>query len=321
MPGVLLWGWDNTNKKWVPVLVNASGKLELASLEDAEISQATPQDMKHVPHGYYAAGPSYLPLKVKGDGTLCVDIASMAHLNDIADVSVASPTDGYVLYWDNATSSWKCKAPTFLDLSDTPSTYTDQAGKVASVKSTEDGLEFTVPDLYALTRLLRASRYHMFPLGTNINYLPTPNRLYAIPFLTPVARTVTRMAIHVTGASAGNARLGIYQDDGSIYPGSLVADAGIVSTSTTGLKEITGLNISLLANTLYWTVFDTNASAASIASLAAGTGWSLLGYDTSLAVAGSGYWLVEYAYNALPATFPANADAINTNILKIALYF
>jgi len=33
-------------------------------------------------------------------------------------------------------------ASNFLDLSDTPSSYTGQAGKVAKVKSTEDGLEF-----------------------------------------------------------------------------------------------------------------------------------------------------------------------------------
>ena len=31
-------------------------------------------------------------------------------LGDIGDVSVPSPTNGYVLYWDNATSLWKCKS-------------------------------------------------------------------------------------------------------------------------------------------------------------------------------------------------------------------
>lgn len=31
-------------------------------------------------------------------------------LNGLDDVSVASPTDGYVLYWDAGTSLWKCKA-------------------------------------------------------------------------------------------------------------------------------------------------------------------------------------------------------------------
>lgn len=110
MPGQLIWGWDATNEKWVPIQVDANGKLELASLEDAEISQATPEDMKHLPHGYYSGGPSYLPLAVDSLGRLRVELSSLANLNDIGDVSVASPTDGYVVYWDAATSLWKCKA-------------------------------------------------------------------------------------------------------------------------------------------------------------------------------------------------------------------
>lgn len=37
-------------------------------------------------------------------------------------------------------------ADTFLELTDTPSSYSGQAGKVAAVKATEDGLEFVSPD-------------------------------------------------------------------------------------------------------------------------------------------------------------------------------
>lgn len=110
MPGVLIWGWDEDNDEWVKVRVNSDGKLELASLEDAEVSQDTPEDLKHVPHGYYSAGPSYLPLAVDSAGRLRIELSSLANLNDIVDVSVASPTDGYVLYWDAGTSLWKCKA-------------------------------------------------------------------------------------------------------------------------------------------------------------------------------------------------------------------
>jgi len=36
--------------------------------------------------------------------------AIVEKLNDIEDVSVDAPTDGYVLYWDEASSLWKCKA-------------------------------------------------------------------------------------------------------------------------------------------------------------------------------------------------------------------
>jgi len=45
---------------------------------------------------------------LKSDGS-AVSIATI-NLDDLADVSVASPTDQYLLYWDAATSLWKCRA-------------------------------------------------------------------------------------------------------------------------------------------------------------------------------------------------------------------
>ena len=72
MAGVMLWGWDETNKVWVKVLVNSLGEVKTVAVID--------------------------------------------HLDDIGDVSVASPTDQYFLYWDLATSLWKCKALTDSDI-------------------------------------------------------------------------------------------------------------------------------------------------------------------------------------------------------------
>ena len=34
----------------------------------------------------------------------------VSSLDEISDVEVPSPTDGYILYWDAATGKWKCKA-------------------------------------------------------------------------------------------------------------------------------------------------------------------------------------------------------------------
>lgn len=67
MAGVLLWAWDSDNKKWVKVLVDDAGRLEMSIV--------------------------------------------IARLDDIADVNVPSPTDGYVLYWDETAGEWKDKAP------------------------------------------------------------------------------------------------------------------------------------------------------------------------------------------------------------------
>lgn len=44
------------------------------------------------------------------DGGRMTIKAIVDYLNDIEDVDVAAPTDGYVLYWDDAAGKWKAKA-------------------------------------------------------------------------------------------------------------------------------------------------------------------------------------------------------------------
>lgn len=86
MPGALLWGWDATNKVWIPLQVDANGLVK-------------------------------------------VDLSNI-NLDDLADVSVAAPTDGYVLYWDNATSLWKCKK---VDGSNLSQTFGASAGRLRNL--------------------------------------------------------------------------------------------------------------------------------------------------------------------------------------------
>ena len=55
----------------------------------------------------------------------------------------------------------------------------------------------------------------------------TANQLWAFVFQIPRAMTFDRIAIKVDTAVADmSARLGIYNDNGSLYPSSLVLDAG-----------------------------------------------------------------------------------------------
>lgn len=75
-------------------------------------------------------------------------------LADISDVTGAANTvlgfdgDGAVIERPVADVTG---AKTFPELTDCPDTYTDQAGKVVAVKSTEDGLEFVDPESMWLT--------------------------------------------------------------------------------------------------------------------------------------------------------------------------
>jgi len=67
MPGALAWGYDTTNKVWLPVQVDSAGRLK-------------------------------------------VDMSAI-NLDDLGDVSVATPTDGYVLTYHAASGLWIAAAP------------------------------------------------------------------------------------------------------------------------------------------------------------------------------------------------------------------
>jgi hypothetical protein len=60
-----------------------------------------------------------------------------------------------------------------------------------------------------------------------------PNTLVAIPFLVPVAQIFDIITVNITTVGAGSsARVGIYKDNGSLYPGSLYFGSGSIDTST-----------------------------------------------------------------------------------------
>jgi len=51
----------------------------------------------------------WVKVAVNADGVLEVSMA-VTNLDDLADVYVPSPTDGYILYWDETATKWKCEA-------------------------------------------------------------------------------------------------------------------------------------------------------------------------------------------------------------------
>ncbi len=188
-----------------------------------------------------------------------------------------------------------------------------------------DPTEIDVPggDHYPLTRYLLSGRYHCSSfLGATIAFNSDANTLYAYPFITPIARTVTRMAVHVTTGLAGNTMFGIYEDNGSIYPGNLLSQAGIIDSTSTGLKEVTGLSISLSANTLYW--LATNSDVGPIlAATDDDFGWSILGFSlTELTGVGyNQYWKVDTYDGTLTDPYPAGATKDRIQIIRIGLVF
>jgi len=138
---------------------------------------------------------------------------------------------------------------------------------------------------------------------------PSANVLRAIPFIVSRETVLDRIAVAVTNAKNGSARLGIYEDNGNLYPGALMLDAGEISTTPTGTK-ILNINETLTGNKLYWLAV-VGSNNPTMRCLNPAYTISLLGFPSSLSAnPGLGY-SVGFNYAALPQDFPGSAGIVN----------
>lgn len=167
-----------------------------------------------------------------------------------------------------------------------------------------DNVNFLLP-LRTADRWYAGGQVNSFPMTTET---PTANVLRAMPFILSRHATVDRMAINVTAAVAGNARMGIYSNAlATMYPAGLIVAAPEVATGTVAVVEAT---ISqALAPGLYWLVLISNV-APTIRALAPEGCQPVLGLEPALGINPGVGWSVAFAYAVLPATFPGGAVAI-----------
>jgi len=150
----------------------------------------------------------------------------------------------------------------------------------------------------------RTGQYHTLPYAGAVGAVGiSQNYIYALPFHVPITQSFDRIAIHVaTEVTGGAIRLGIYNDNGDCYPSSLLLDAGLVNTTTTGLKEIV-INVTLSPG-LYWLVL----LAAVLGNFLGGhSAYYLPVGRTGPYATGYNCWSISYNFNPFPSTFPAGA--------------
>jgi len=75
--------------------------------------------------------------------TIFKGMAGTGYLREITDVKIENPQANQSLIYNPTTNLWENKNLTFAVLTDTPDSYSGQAGKSVSVKADETGLEFT----------------------------------------------------------------------------------------------------------------------------------------------------------------------------------
>lgn len=139
------------------------------------------------------------------------------------------------------------------------------------------------------------------------------NILRAWPWRIRRRVTFTDLASEVTAASASTSyRLALYLDNGSYYPGSLIAqtDAQQYSSGTTGLRPATLAQSITLEEGIVWLACNANG-APTLRGLSQAAINPILG----TALGGNGQrtcWSIPAPFAAMPATFP-NGAAVATN--------
>jgi hypothetical protein len=156
----------------------------------------------------------------------------------------------------------------------------------------------------------RSGRYYsMHYAGGNTVGLPLSVQIQALPFVVINTISVNSIAIDVTinGGAGSKTRLGLYADNGLVYPGSLLVDAGVTDNSTTGVKELAISPAQALTNGLYWIVgaLDGNGDVTCITNQ-----FNIIGTTVGNFKYPGGIWYKTGDYTSvLPSIFPSGADA------------
>lgn len=132
------------------------------------------------------------------------------------------------------------------------------------------------------------------------------NRLYALPFILPKSITLDRIGIRLTSTAAGKfLRLGIYLDDGNLYPQALALDSGALPC-TSGIQSAI---INYVATPpLIWLALLFEGTPI-VSTFQPSLVLNILGSDNTLAGSIAALYHAQ-AYGALPNPFPVAAPVL-----------
>lgn len=140
----------------------------------------------------------------------------------------------------------------------------------------------------------------------------------ALPFYVATTHSFTHIGIDVTVAStAGVCDLGVYNDNGSAYPGALNANVG-PTTSTAGTGAITAALAVTLNPGLYWLAVDYSASSvAPTINESAASAYAIFGSLNAGHVGTAAGYRATGQPATLPGTFPGGATAGVVTVVQL----
>lgn len=192
-------------------------------------------------------------------------------------------------------------------------------GKTSQLPVNDIITGFEHPQYFKSGRPFSAAKCGIANSGTALN----ANRLTAIPLW--ISREVvivsTRMEVTTPLASA-QYRIGLYTDNGSRYPGSLIvnSDSAVIDCSAVGVKLHTYASPITLTPGLYWQAFNNSIGASVRAilpeSLGADFGYPItMGSNSALCVVSIGE-----VFTSLPLVFTTGATLQSNTPGLLCLY-
>ena len=138
------------------------------------------------------------------------------------------------------------------------------------------------------------------------------NTLYALPFYVGKTTSFDVLAVQVTAAGASsNVRMGIYADDGNLFPSTLINESVAISSATTGMKEHTiPTGNQSFSPGLYWLAFECMATAPTIRTIPLASIFPIMGLDSTLGTAPGFGYTVAHTFGALPNPYTASASVM-----------
>lgn len=148
----------------------------------------------------------------------------------------------------------------------------------------------------------------------------TLNAMYLRPFVLSAVDALTAIAFELTSSTAtAVARLGIYSSSASDLPDTRLVDFGTFTADTIGLRNVTGLNQALSANTLYWVAIVFQTAAPNVRHAA---GWNPWVSSTAFPTGAGAGWNDSYVQTGVAGALPATIGAISdTDSPAIGLAF
>lgn len=149
-------------------------------------------------------------------------------------------------------------------------------------------------------------------VGGTAVFAPTTDTLYYTPIVIRSSGTADRIGVELTasGDASSVARLGIYRDNGNVFPGQLLLDAGTTNTGVAPAGLMITISRTLTSGSLVWLAFVAQTVTAA-ATFRAVNGQSYLVPPTGLTNTGHIARTQTGVTGALPST--ASPIAVTTN--------